>query len=93
MEELAKYRENIDEIDKKIRELFLDRMRIVGMIADLKMTNDMTVYDHNRETEVLKKNLDFDDPAEMKQYYQEVLEAILKVSKDYQKALILRSTL
>ncbi len=93
MEELDRYRQEIDEIDNNIRELFLKRMKIVGQISELKMKSDMTVYDHDRELEVMEKNLDFDNQEEMKEYYREVLEIILKVSKDYQKALILRSML
>lgn len=93
MEELKKYRESIDLIDMQIRELFLERMITVEKIAYLKMENDMTVYDHTREDEIIHKNLDSMESLEYKDYYREVLETILKVSREYQKAIIFRSTL
>jgi len=93
MEELKQYREAIDVIDLEIRNLFIKRMQTVEKIANLKMENDMTVYDHSREDEIIKKNIEPLAESEYLEYYREVLDAILKVSKEYQKALILRSTL
>ncbi len=93
MEELKNYRESIDLIDKQIRELFLERMITVEKIANLKMEKDMTVYDHTRENEIIEKNLLGLENSEFKDYYGEVLHTILKVSKEYQKAIIIRSTI
>ena len=93
MEDLKKYRESIDLIDQQIRELFLERMITVEKIANLKMEKDMTVYDHARENEIINKNLSSLENSEFKDYYQEVLYTILKVSKEYQKAIIIRSTI
>lgn len=92
MEELKNLRESIDSIDRQIQELFMERMVVVEKIANFKMENDMTVYDHTREDEIVRKNLDKLENSEYKDYYKEVLETILKVSKEYQKALIFRST-
>ncbi|HOP57680.1 MAG TPA: chorismate mutase [Bacillota bacterium] len=91
METLKGYRDRIDDIDAKIRELFLERMTIVDQIAKAKMEKDMQIYDSSREDQVKKKNLNAVKQEEYKEYYSEVLETILKVSKDFQRALIFRS--
>ncbi len=91
METLKNYRDRIDEIDSEIRELFLERMDIVNKIAMSKMENDLQIYDSIREEKIRKSNLDAVKKEEYKEYYNEVLDTILKVSKDFQKALIFRS--
>jgi len=91
METLKGYRDRIDEIDAKMRELFLERMTIVDQIAQAKMEKDLQIYDSSREDQVKKRNLEAVKQEEYKEYYSEVLETILKVSKDFQRALIFRS--
>jgi len=93
VDELQTFREEIDRIDQEMLALFSERMDIVSKIADYKMAKDMIVYDQNREDEVVNKNLGNCSNDEYKPYYKEVLDVILRVSKEYQKQLILRSTL
>lgn len=93
MDELKENRQKIDRIDEQIRDLFIERMKIVESIASMKLANDLSVYDHSREEEIIAKNLEKVNDSEFKEYYQELLTTILKVSKDFQKLLIFRSTL
>ncbi|MDD3122988.1 MAG: chorismate mutase [Candidatus Izemoplasmatales bacterium] len=93
MKDLNSYRQEIDLIDDQIRQLFLTRMEIVGEVAKIKMNEELTVYDHKREEEIISSNLSKITDDLFKDYYKEVLEQIMKVSKDYQKYLIIRSTL
>ena len=93
MEQLQTYRDEIDMIDQKIQELILKRMDIVAAIADYKMTRDLSVYDHRREDEVIRKNLDRIKDSPYVTYYQHILEVVLKESKEFQKAIVIRSTL
>lgn len=92
MDELKELRNNIDLIDETIRKAFIERMRLVERIAIIKMNQDVPVYDASRELAVIKANLDQVQDDEMKHYYEQVLDKIMQVSKEYQKALILRST-
>ncbi|MGD9910195.1 MAG: chorismate mutase [Candidatus Izemoplasmatales bacterium] len=86
-------RDQIDQIDEQMANLFVKRMEIVKEVAEYKMSQDLTVYDHTRELEVIEKNLArIEDPI-YKEYYLEVITNLMKVSKEYQKYLILRSTL
>lgn len=93
MEEIKKYREEIDLIDEQIQTLFLRRMKIVESIANYKMNHDLSVYDHNRETEVIQRNLGKIPDSEYLEYYEEFLLSVMKISKDFQKKIIIRSTL
>ena len=93
MDQLQTYRDEIDAIDQKIQQLILNRMEIVAAIADYKMTRDLSVYDHSREDEVIRKNLDRIKDSPYVTYYQHILEVVLKESKEFQKAIVIRSTL
>lgn len=93
MSQLQTYRDQIDQIDQKIQELILQRMNVVASIAEYKISQDLPVYDHGREEAVIKKNMDRIQNSPYAMYYQPILEEILKESKEFQKAIILRSTL
>jgi monofunctional chorismate mutase len=92
MSDLLSYRNQIDEIDTQIRQLFIKRMNLVKEIAEYKMAHDIAVYDSTRELEVIAKNIESLEEKSYQPYYQSVIEEMMKVSKEYQKALILRST-
>ena len=59
MEGLDDYRKNIDELDKKITELFEKRMDIVLKVGEYKKKNGVPIFDKNRENEVIEKNLGY----------------------------------
>ncbi|MDD3841993.1 MAG: chorismate mutase [Candidatus Izemoplasmatales bacterium] len=92
MDELSILRNKIDEIDQKMQELFIHRMEVVSAISEYKMANDLSVYDHQRETEIIQKNIDRIKGSPYAPFYQQVLESILKESKMYQKAIIIGRT-
>jgi monofunctional chorismate mutase len=92
MSDITALRGQINEIDESIRQLFLKRMAIVADIVAYKMANDLPVYDASREAEVIARNLGAIKDEAFREYYQIVLETIMKVSKDFQKTMILRST-
>ena len=57
MDELTKYRNEIDEIDKQITELFERRMDISKKIARCKKEQEIWILNAKREEEVIQKNL------------------------------------
>ncbi len=93
METLQSYRDQIDQIDQQIRQLFIQRMDTVALIAEWKSAHDIPVFDSSREELIIKKSLESIERKDYKEYYQEVLLSILKVSKDYQKVLVLKGIL
>ena len=88
MTELEKCRVEIDEIDRKIIELYEKRMNIVKKVTQYKIENSMPVLDSSGESKMLEKNLNLINELEFKKYYPSVLNGFLKASKDMQNELI-----
>ena len=84
MNELLKYRQEIDLIDIELKQLFLKRMSIIKKITDYKRENNIAITDITRKTEMFHTLLmDINDND--KKYYKEFLSNIIKISKEYQK--------
>lgn len=58
MNELEQCRKEIDEIDKELVNLFERRMDVAIRVANYKKENDLPIYDEERESKVIKKNVD-----------------------------------
>ena len=58
MNELEQCRKEIDEIDKELINLFERRMDVAIRVANCKKENDLPIYDEERESKVIKKNVD-----------------------------------
>lgn len=59
MDNLKKYRDEIDEIDKQITELFERRMDISREISRFKKEQEIGILNAKREEEVIQKNLSY----------------------------------
>lgn len=59
MDQLEKYRDQIDIIDKQITELFEERMDLSKKIAEIKDDNNIGILNAKREEEVIQKNLSY----------------------------------
>ena len=84
MKDLKQCREQLDIIDEKIIELFEKRMLVIKDVALYKKQNNLPIVDEEREKVMLKNNIEKFNKAELKQYYQTILNAYLDVSKQYQ---------
>lgn len=73
----------IDKIDSEIRELFQKRMKIAKEIGEIKKASGQAIEDKTREIAMIEKNLTT-VPKELKQYYKELLEKMIELSKRYQ---------
>ena len=83
MEKLIEYRNEIEKIDSELIELLVQRMEISKKIGALKRENGLPIFDPKREEELKEKNI-LSCKEEYRRGYQEILETILKVSKDIQ---------
>ncbi len=88
MNKLENARLIINEIDKKMIELFKERMVAVREVALYKKENNLDIFDSKREEELVNKNLKLLNSEELNDYYLTFLNGVLKSSKDYQKDLI-----
>ncbi|OOM77276.1 P-protein [Clostridium puniceum] len=94
MESLDYYRKNIDELDKKITELFEKRMDIVLKVAKYKNKNGVPIFDRNRENEVIEKNLGYlknkDYTKETRKFFIRLMEIAREL--EYRKSKVTTST-
>ena len=86
MKDLNESRLIIDDIDKKMKELFIKRMKTVKDIALYKKQNGLAIFDEKRES-VMFERLGSDLDEDLKDYYLDFLKNVVRISKEYQKEL------
>lgn len=90
MNKLEKARENINRIDREIAKLFEERMREVEDVISYKVENNLEILDSGREKEVIDRNSKLLKNENLKKYYIDFLENMMRISKDYQKDILLK---
>ena len=88
MEDLKKYRDEIDKIDKEIVTLFEKRMDVIKDITSFKKENGLPIEDKDRENKMIEKNKNLIKNPEYKEYYECVLKGYLSASKKMQEDII-----
>ena len=89
MEELEKYREVINDIDKEMAALFEKRMECAALIAEYKRENNLPVKDEKREAVLILRNKGLLKDRALDDYYEKFFKSILDVSCEYQEKLIM----
>lgn len=84
MDDLARFREEIDMVDKELMKLFQRRMNIVLEVAKYKEKNGLEVFHGKREDEVINKNLKEIENKDLLPYAKEMLFDLMNISKKYQ---------
>jgi monofunctional chorismate mutase len=80
MEEI---RRQIDAIDRQMAALYEQRIGLIRQVGEYKYEHDVKIYDPDRETQVIAKNLAYlEDPGLAKDY-----EAFLHFLMDQSKAI------
>ncbi len=87
-DDLASARKEIEEIDRRMAELFTKRMKCVKSIAGYKYRNGIQILDTGREKALIGKNEEYIKDEELKEHYRQFFGGILNISKQYQKELI-----
>ena len=85
--DLSKLREEINETDREIIELFRKRMQIAASIAEYKKTNGLPVLDAERERALLEK-ISKQAGEELGDYARTLYVTMMEVSKAYQQAML-----
>ena len=88
MTELEKARQIINDVDKKMAELFVIRMNAAKTVAEYKKEHGLQVFDAAREAEVIKKNSMLIEDETLKSYYVEFIKSNMEISKNYQHRLL-----
>jgi len=84
-QDLEELRGHIDEIDRKMVELFKDRMAVCGQILDYKKAHDMPILAAGRERALLGKIAETAGD-ELADYAQSMYRTILSASRSYQNS-------
>ncbi|MCR5108862.1 MAG: chorismate mutase [Lachnospiraceae bacterium] len=88
MSELEGARKKINEIDEKMAKLFEERMEVAKTIALYKKEHGLSVKDHAREEEMIKRNRNFIDNNAIEGYYVDFLRSVVDLSCAYQSKVM-----
>ena len=81
---LEQAREIINEVDAKMAELFVRRMRAAEMVFAYKKEFGLPILDQKREDAVVERNAALIDDPVLKEYYMDFLKHMMQVSRAYQ---------
>ena len=88
MGELQDARKVIEEVDRKMADLFEQRMEAVREVAAYKRERGLPVLDEKQEEKVLERNCDYIKDEVIRQYYRKFMQDTMAVSRQYQECLI-----
>ncbi|MBQ6570192.1 MAG: chorismate mutase [Clostridia bacterium] len=88
MEELKEARSKIEAIDKKMAELFEERMQCSRQISELKKLHGLSIRDSVREAALIEKNRKFITDSQIEEYYVDFLKNTIDTSCKYQERLL-----
>lgn len=81
--DLQELREQIDQIDRRLVPLFIQRMNVSAAVAEYKRENHMRVLDPSRERALLQKISEMSG-EEFEEYTRTLYSTILDLSRSYQ---------
>lgn len=85
---LEKARKIINDVDAKMAELFVERMKAAELVAEHKREHGLKILDKAREDEVVRRNSERIEDPEMRAYYVNFLRNNMAVSRAYQDKLM-----
>ena len=80
-------REIIDDVDARMAELFVKRMRAAETVYEHKKKMGLPILDQPREAAVIEQNMKYIDDETLKDYYIDYLKHVMNASKAYQYRL------
>ena len=87
-QEISKNRESLDSIDRRIVELFEQRMHIVQEIGTLKKHADLPVLDSNREQQILMSRRSWLQNKAYETALDRLFELLMSLSRDSQQDIV-----
>lgn len=88
MNELDIERSKINDIDKKMLDLFVERMASSRKIGLYKQKYNLNIFDASREEEIINSKLSLLEDDELKEYYLEFIKDVMDISKKYQTDIL-----
>lgn len=85
---LEQARNEIDLADREMASLFEKRMKAVEAVISHKVSNNLQIYDANRETQVIRQNSKLIEDETLVEYYKEFISMVMDISKKYQRNIL-----
>ena len=85
--QLEEARKIINEVDEKMAELFIRRMKAAEMVYEHKKEYGLPIQDSQREAEVVEKNASRIQDSVLRGYYIDYLQHLISLSRSYQYRL------
>ncbi len=82
---LGDIRDEINNIDKQMIDLFIKRMETVKKVLIYKKENNLPILDEKRELELIEKNILLLNNKELEKYYNIFFNGVLNSSKNFQE--------
>ena len=84
---LEKARKIINEVDAKMAELFVKRMRAAELVCEHKMEVGLPILDPKREQAVIEKNSALIEDSVLREYYIDYIKNLMSLSRAYQSRM------
>ena len=81
---LDEARRIINEVDAQMAELFVKRMKAVGMVYEYKQEHGLPISDQKREDAVIERNASLIEEDVLRSYYVDFLKSTMAISRAYQ---------
>ena len=88
MNDLDRARGRIDEADRRMAELFEQRMDAVRDVIAYKQAHGLPILDSGRESLILERNAGYLHNPEYVPYYERFMRDVMSVSKAWQRAAV-----
>ena len=88
MDEMKENREKIAEIDKKMAELFEERMNLAKKEAEYRKSKGLSVRDEKAEEKIISNNKDLIGDDIIRSYYVNFMKNTIDLSCDYEEQLL-----
>ncbi len=86
--DLNELRNEINEIDAGLVQLFEKRMELVAKVAEYKIENEIPVLNSEREAQVIKQNLENLKNKNLRNEMEAFFHDVMEISKDFQNKYI-----
>ena len=90
MDLLQEARQTINDVDRQMAALFVQRMRAVEMVAQYKKAHGMPILDPEREEAVIRNGSARVEDETLREYYIDFMRDTMAISRRYQQQLLQR---
>ena len=86
--ELIEARNEINAIDREMAKLFERRMKVCARVAAYKQSAGLPIRDTERETELINRNREYINDADINSYYIRFIRGVIDLSCAYQQRIM-----